>query len=63
MEAKIKTIHFISRGSVKVKDNFFTIEYGEDRQVDDTMDIEKERNALIDDCNRIVDEQLRQCMN
>lgn len=58
-KAKPTMIHFISRASVKIKDNFYTVEYGEDRQVDETMDIQKERQLLIDDCNYIVDNQVK----
>jgi len=62
MEAHAKTtmIHFISRASVKVQDNFYTVEYGEDRQVPDNVDINAERKALIDDCNSQVDQQVEE---
>ena len=55
-------IKFSSRASVKVKDNFYTIEYGEERQIDNfnDVDIEKERQLLIDTCNRQVDIQIEE---
>lgn len=54
-----KTIKFCSRISVKVQENFYTIEYGEEREIPnfDLVNLEKERQALIDDCNRIVDRE------
>lgn len=55
---KITMIHYISRASVKVQDNFYTIEYGEERQLEDDVNINDERKALIDDCNEQVDNQV-----
>ena len=61
MEAKITMIHYISRGSVKVNDNFYTVEYGEDRQIpEDCNNIENERKRLIEDCNLQVDRQVEE---
>jgi len=57
-KAKTSMIHFISRASVKVQDNFYTVEYGEERQVGDDVNIIAERKALIDDCNEQVDQQV-----
>ena len=60
-----KVIKFSSRASVKIKDNFYTIEYGEERQIDnfDKVDIEKERQLLIDACNIQVDNQIKEIIN
>lgn len=55
---KITTIKAISRASVKIKDSFYTIEYGEERSLDPEDDIEVERNKLWDTCNGEVDNQL-----
>ena len=57
-----KIIKFSSRASVKVKDNFYTVEYGEERQIDnfENVDINKERQLLIDDCNKQVDNQIEE---
>ena len=59
-----KIIKFSSRASVKItasgNDHYYTIEYGEERQIDDfnEVNIEKERQLLIDDCNKQVDNQI-----
>ena len=59
--AKTILIHFISRASVKVNDNFYTVEYGEDRQVpENCQDIDFEREALIERCNLTVDNQVEE---
>lgn len=63
-KAKTTTIHYISRVSLKIDDNFYTMEYGEDRTVDfDNVDIDKEIRALIDKCNVIVDTEARNTVN
>ena len=59
-KAKTTNIHYVSRVSLKIDDNFYTMEYGEDRTVDfDNVDIDKEIRALIDKCNVIVDTEAR----
>jgi hypothetical protein len=57
-----KVIKFSSRASIKVRDNFYTFEYGEERQIDDfnEVDLEKEKQILIDDCNKVVDNQIEE---
>ena len=61
-----KVIKFSSRASIKItnngQDHFYTTEYGEERQINDfnNVDIEKERQFLIDDCNNIVDGQVKE---
>lgn len=63
IKAKPTIIKFESRASVKVKDNFYTVGYGEERSVDfDEVDINKERQALIDDCNYQVDKQVEEIL-
>lgn len=59
-------IKFTSRASVKIvdrnkQDHYYTIEYGEERQIQnfDNTNLDKERQILIDDCNTIVDAQLK----
>lgn len=47
-----------SRASVKIKDNFYTIEYGEERSIPEGCDIEEERQNLWDTCNSEVDKQI-----
>lgn len=57
-----KTIKFNSRASINIKDRWFTVEYGEERQIDDfnEINLDKERQLLIDDCNRVVDTQIEE---
>jgi len=62
-----KVIKFTSRASVKIVDkakqeHYYTIEYGEERQIDNfnEVNIDKERKALIEDCNIIVDDQVKE---
>ena len=63
-KATPKIIKFSSRASIKLTNNgndkYYTVEYGEERQIDNfnEVDIEKERQLLIDDCNRQVDNQI-----
>ena len=54
------SIAVTSRASVKVSDNYYTIEYHEERQIPDLpeVDIVKERKLLWDDCNTEVDNQI-----
>lgn len=62
-------IKFSSRASVKIvhngQDHYYTIEYGEERQIKnfEEVDIEKERQLLIDDCNTQVDNQIRDILD
>jgi len=53
-------IRATSRASVKVRDNYYTVEYTEERtipQIDD-VDIAKEREILWDCVNNEVDTQI-----
>ena len=59
-KAKTVTIQATSRMSIKVKDNYFTIEYSEERSIPDgvgEIDIATERSKLWDDVNNEVDNQ------
>ena len=58
--AKITTIAATSRASVKIKDNYFTVEYHEERAIPDVeeVDIEKERQFLWDTVNAECDNQI-----
>lgn len=64
-KAKPVIIKFISRASTKIKDQYYTFEYGEERQIDnfDEIDLDKEKQALIDDCNEVVDNQIKEIVN
>ena len=59
-------IKFSSRASVKITnasgDKYYTVEYGEERQINDfeKVDIDKERQLLIDDCNTQTDKQIEE---
>lgn len=58
-KAVISKIQATSRMSLKVKDNFFTVEYSEERVIPDLegVDIEQEKAALWDAVNSEVDNQ------
>ena len=55
---KVTSIRATSRASVKVNDSFYTVEWCEERSVDETDDIEIERKNLWDTCNAEVDGQI-----
>lgn len=55
---KIITIKAISRASVKIRDSFYTVEYGEERSIEEDDDIKTEREKLWDTCNSEIDNQL-----
>ena len=57
-----KTISATSRCAIKVKDNFYTIEASETREITDTqnVDIEGEWNYLFEEINSVVDAQCEQ---
>lgn len=58
-KAKVTKITATSRVALKVNDNFYTVEYSEERTIPDVEDIniDAERRLLFDDVNAIVDEQ------
>ena len=58
-KAKVTTIKATSRAAIKVKDNFYTVEYSEERTIPDVddVDMDAERTALWDDVNTTVDNQ------
>lgn len=52
-------IRATSRASVKVADSFYTVEYCEERSVNEELDnVEEERKKLWDTCNGEVDAQI-----
>lgn len=54
-------IRATSRASIKVRDNFYTVEYSEERTLPADMllvDLEKEKQLLWDDVNAEVDNQI-----
>ena len=58
--AKVNSIRATSRASVKIRDNFYTVEYSEERLLpqDIEYDIEEERRLLWETCNYEVDNQI-----
>lgn len=59
-KAVVTTIKATSRVALKIRDNYFTIEYSEERSIpeDVDIDIDYERSLLFDDVNSIVDNQM-----
>lgn len=59
-KAKISKISATSRASIKIRDNFFTLEYSEERIIPDLEDvnIDKERQILWDTVNAECDNQV-----
>lgn len=60
--AKTTLIRAISRASIKISDNFYTVEFGEERSVEDTDNLESERADLWETCNGEVDRQIEEIM-
>ena len=56
--AKTITIKASSRASVKVGDSYYTVEWTEERSVDESDDLEEERASLWETCNGEVDNQI-----
>ena len=54
------TIRATSRASVKIRDNFYTLEYCEERTIPDIegVDLETEKKILWDGVNNEVDRQI-----
>jgi len=49
-----------SRAAVKIRDNYYTVEFSEERSIPTTdgVDMERERAMLFDDVNEVVDKQV-----
>lgn len=62
-ESKAKTTKIVatSRASIKIKENFYTIEYSEERSIPDIedVDLEAEKKILWDSANATVDDQIQ----
>lgn len=58
-KAIVTEISATSRVAIKVRDNYYTVEYSEKRAIPDVeeIDLEAERVALFDAVNGIVDAQ------
>lgn len=63
--ATITSIRATSRASVKIGDNFYTVEYCEERSIPDIegVSIEDERRLLWDTANNEVDSQIEDIIN
>lgn len=59
-KAVTTSIRAVSRASIKIRDNFFTVEYGEERSIPDDANLEAERKLLWETCNREVDTQIEE---
>lgn len=59
-KAKVVSIRATSRASVKIRDQYYTLEYTEERLIPDVpdVDIEQERAILWDVANSEVDNQI-----
>lgn len=57
-KAVTKSITATSRASVKVRDNFYTVEFCEERSVPEDANLEIERQLLWDTVNAEVDNQI-----
>ena len=61
-EAKTTTIRATNRMSVKIKDNYFTVEWSEERSIPDDMSeewIAKERARLWNTCIQECENQIQ----
>ena len=56
--AKTTIIKASSRASVKVGDSYYTVEWTEERSVDESDDMEEARAGLWETCNTEVDGQI-----
>lgn len=58
-KAIVTNIKATSRTAIKIRDNYYTVEYTEERSIPDVdgVDIEKERTLLFDAVNSVVDDQ------
>ena len=58
-KATVTSIKATSRVAIKIRDNFYTVEYTEERAIPDVegVDIEQEQNILFDSVNSIVESQ------
>lgn len=62
--ATTSVIAATSRASVKIKDNFYTVEYHEERIIPDTgVDLVEERKLLWDTVNAECDAQVTDILN
>ena len=60
VKAKTTKINAVSRVAIKIRDNFYTVEYSEERTIPDVdgVILKEERTALFDAVNAVVDAQV-----
>ena len=65
IKAKTTEISATSRVAIKIRDNFYTIEYSEKRSVPDVEDVnlEVEREVLFEDVNTVVDNEMQNILD
>ena len=56
------SIKATSRVAIKIKDNYYTVEFTEERSVPEDCNIEEERAELWDAVNSTVDDQCEQIL-
>lgn len=61
--SKTTLIKASSRASVKVRDSYYTVEYTEERSVDEQDNVDTEREKLWNDVNIQVDNQIEEIFN
>ena len=64
-KSTVTSIKATSKVTLKIRDNFFSVEYTEERTVPDVdgVDIEAERECLFEDVNAVVDQQASDIKN
>lgn len=64
-ESKATTvlIRATSRASIKINDNFFTVEWCEERSVPEDANLNEERKLLWDTCNNECDNQIQEILD
>lgn len=64
--AQTTLIKAVSKCTVKIKDNFYSVEYSEERSLPENVDdntLDNERRLLWEDVNKTVDEQVIDIVN
>ena len=61
-KAKVTKISATSRSAIKIRDNYYTVEYTEERSIPDIedVDLDAERSMLWNDVNATVDNQVEE---
>lgn len=66
-KANVTKITATSRCAVKIRDNYYTIEFSEERSIPDQGDVEvdiaEERKFLWDAVNTVVDDQIQEIID